>query len=87
MYAVPVGEDFAVVVDLDLQHLVSIQPAGNGPTKRLEGAKQTQTNRLCERQVYGTDMEITLCLLSINPSHFPLISRRLRFMRRQNLSG
>lgn len=34
--SVPVGEDFAVVVHLNLEHLVSIQPAGNGPSKCLK---------------------------------------------------
>lgn len=37
---VPVGEDLAVVVHLDLQHLVLVQPAGNGPPESLEGSRE-----------------------------------------------
>lgn len=33
---IPVGEDLAVIVHLDLQHFVSIQLAGNGPSKCLK---------------------------------------------------
>lgn len=36
IYFAPVGENFAVVVNLDLKHLISIQPAGNGPSKHLK---------------------------------------------------
>lgn len=38
--AVPVGKDLAVVVDLDLKHLVLVQPAGNGPPESLEESRR-----------------------------------------------
>lgn len=36
----PVGKYFAVIVHLDFQHLVSIQPAGDGPPKYLGKKKK-----------------------------------------------
>lgn len=36
----PVGENFAVIVHLNLQHLVSIQSAGNRPSKYLEKKRE-----------------------------------------------
>lgn len=36
IYIAPVGENFAVVEHLNLQHLISVQSAGNGPSKYLK---------------------------------------------------
>lgn len=41
----PVGENLAVVVHLDLQHLVLVQPAGNGPPERLEESRASDQRR------------------------------------------
>lgn len=39
--ALPVGKDLAVIVDLDLQNLIFVQPAGYRPPKHLQ-LKQTE---------------------------------------------
>lgn len=41
----PVGENLAVVVHLDLQHLVPVQPAGYGPPESLEESRASDQRR------------------------------------------